>query len=653
MSKTIKILIVEDELIDQKLIKRAINNSGIISEVHIVSNAHSAFEIVDAHSFDCIFIDYVLPELNGIEVVKKLTEMNVKAAMIVITSQTDEQLADLAIAAGATNYLTKSLISPEGISLIIRNSLSIKQIQFELEEAKNRAEKAVRVKEEFLSNMSHEIRTPLNAIIGFNDLLKQSPLNQEQEKYIEIVNAASRNLMVIINDILDISKMESGIIELENLPITIKEIAENVINLQSEKAKEKGLKLLLSIGDGVPESVLGDSTRISQILINLIGNALKFTNKGFVELIISETTRKDNETLLKFSVIDTGIGIEKDQLENIFERFTQAESSTTRVYGGTGLGLNICQKLVELHNGKIELKSEIGKGSEFSFEIQFLIPSSEQLKLKDNNFNVNKLDIDNKKGLVGTSILIVEDNEHNQLLATAYLKKHGASVEIAENGSIAIEKLKNQAYDLILMDLEMPVLDGCAATKIIREDLKLKTPIIACSAHPLIGQRQKCFDKGMNGMLSKPYSEELLLNEISHLIKTTPTFINKEAKIKKEATFEHKNATFEAVDDFKEILAATEKENGKEFIDMMLEVYHRRIPSDINTLEEALQKQDVNSIKFKAHLLTGSLSSLNFDIGCNLAKSLEKTATTNDFEAIKPKTILLINYLKKSLQVLK
>lgn len=644
LNHTLKILVIEDELIDQKIIKRAINNSGIISEVQIVDSSKSAFELIKSQQFDCIFIDYLLPELNGIEVVKKLASMGVKSPMVIITSQTDEQLAQLAIAAGATNYLTKSLISPEGISLIIRNSLSINQIQNELEAAKNKAEKAVKVKDEFLSNMSHEIRTPLNAIIGFNDLLKQSTLDPEQEKYVEIVKVASQNLLVIINDILDVSKMESGVIELEERPINIKEVAENVINLQYEKAKNKGLKLLLSFDQSIPEYIIGDSTRISQILINLVGNAIKFTNEGSVELRIMETSRDGNGTVIKFSVKDTGIGIEKTKQGRVFERFTQAESATTRIYGGTGLGLNICQKLVDLYNGKIELQSELGIGSEFNFEICFPIASAEQLSLNAFKDDTNKITSKNQSVLAGKSILIVEDNEHNQILAATYLKKNGASVEIAENGAIGVEKLRNNTFDLVVMDLEMPVMDGFTATRIIRNELKLATPIIGCSANSLVSERQNCINHGMNDLLPKPYTEINLIEVLASFLKALPSHVSDQTESLRPNDID--------TDDFKKILATLEKKNGKEFIDMMLEVYRRRIPLDKIKLENALEKQDIETIKSISHLLVGSLSSMNFDKGCQIAKDLEKSVIANEKEKINELTNSLISYFKHSLEII-
>ena len=503
----------------------------------------------------------------------------------------------------------------------------------ELKEAKVTAEKSVKVKDEFLCNMSHEIRTPLNAIIGFNELLKESSLNAEQEKYVEIIRVASRNLIVIINDILDVSKMESGMLELEKNPIDISTIATNVINLQKEKAKEKGLKLLLSVDQDIPINVIGDSTRISQILLNLIGNAIKFTNKGYVELKIIEISRKENQSLIRFTIKDTGIGIDKEKLELIFERFSQAESSTTRIFGGTGLGLNISKMLLAMHDSTIEVQSELGKGSEFSFDIDYSITSKgESSPLVYNNSNNSKND------LAGKSILIVEDNEHNQLLASAYLKKSGVKISLAENGAEAIEKLKTNQYDWILMDLQMPVMDGFTATNIIRHEMKLQIPIIACSAHSREKERQNCMNKGMNNYISKPFSEKTLID----VLKLYP---NKSLKTK----VGDKGVIF---DNFDQILANIEKEYGKDYVDSVLEVYRRRIPLDVAALETALEKRDFATIKAKGHLLQGSLTSLNFEIGSQLARNTELTANKGNYEETKVEAQLLINYLQTSLEII-
>ena len=538
------------------------------------------------------------------------------------------------------NWIGNRDTETEEIYAIGRDVTEKVKILEELNAAKQIAEKSVRVKDEFLSNMSHEIRTPLNAIIGFNDLLKQSLLNQEQEKYVDIVRIASQNLMVILNDILDVSKLESGQLVLENQPICIKEIVENVVNLQSQKAKNKGLKLLLSIDQDIPLKVIGDSTRISQVLINFIDNAIKFTTEGYVELKVIELARENDISLLRFNIKDTGIGIDKEKQKMIFDRFSQAESSTTRIFGGTGLGLNIAKMIVEMYGGKIELQSELGKGSEFYFEISLPISNSIEVSsiLQTKTVNSNA-------SLAGKCILVVEDNELNQLLASSYLKKNGAIVDLADNGAIALEKVKQKNYDIILMDLQMPVMDGYTATKIIRQELKFQLPIVACSAHSSTVENDNCIKKGMNGYISKPYSE-------SNLIGVLSSFYIEKSNTKNEL-IDSKITTNLDQDDFNKILGDIAIEHGKEFVEMMLEVYLRRIPQDIIEMEQALKNQDRELIRSKAHLLVGSLSSLNFEVGTKLAKNVENSVFSKDFETINLKTISLIDYLNKSIKEIK
>ncbi|MDD4993700.1 MAG: PAS domain S-box protein [Paludibacter sp.] len=397
---------------------------------------------------------------------------------------------------------------------ISRDITARKEMEEQLENAMRNSEMATKAKDIFLSNMTHEIRTPLNAIIGFNDLLKSTPLTPEQEKHVNIVASASQNLMVIINDILDTSKLESGAIQLERSSINLKSIAEYVIKLEAPKAAAKGIKLLSSIDHEIPDFVIGDQTRLIQILTNLISNAIKFTSEGSVKLKIIELHQTPEVSHIKFIVSDTGIGISKDKQEEIFERFTQAEASTTRIFGGTGLGLNIVKMLVEKHNSKIELSSNPGKGSLFSFEIDFEISTkteTEELVIAEEPAQA--------KSMADFRILIAEDNELNQILASTFLKQNNAIIDIAEDGLVAIEKVKANEYDLILMDLQMPNMDGYEATRIIREELKLDIPIIACSAHSLLGEWEICFEKGMNDFISKPYVKQDFLNAISSWVR--------------------------------------------------------------------------------------------------------------------------------------
>ena len=387
----------------------------------------------------------------------------------------------------------------------------------ELEQQKERAEDSEKAKEQFLANMSHEIRTPMNAILGMTRLLLEQEPRTDQLKYLNSIKHASDNLLVIINDILDLSKIQAGKINLEKIPFNLRNEINAVYETMKVNADDKGLNLLTAVDETCPKTIIGDPYRLSQILLNLTGNAIKFTEKGNVT-IQTTCTSADEQVVVKFSVIDSGIGIAKDKLDYIFDMFTQETSSTTRKFGGTGLGLAICKKLIELQGGNITVESETGKGSVFSFAIPFAIGKDiAEHNAKD----------DHKQQVVATMknvrILLVEDNEFNQMVAVDTLERsiEGAKVTVAGNGKIAIDMLLNNTFDIVLMDIQMPEMDGHEATKNIRSnsDEKINSiPIIAMTASVIKAEVDKCFESGMNEFVGKPFSVGELLEKMSKLL---------------------------------------------------------------------------------------------------------------------------------------
>jgi PAS domain S-box-containing protein len=503
-----------------------------------------------------------------------------------------------------------------------------KVMEKSLLESQIEAEKS-KAKDIFLANMSHEIRTPLNAIIGFNDILSQTALTEEQKKNVDFIGNASRTLSVLVNDILDISKLESGKLDLEHAPFRIEELARQVVQMYTTKAKAKGVKLLFSFDQEIPAVLIGDETRLSQILLNLISNAIKFTEKGSIELRVLELQRSDQKAAIYFEVKDTGIGIDKAKLDLIFERFTQAESYTTRVYGGTGLGLNIVRSLVELHNGKLDVDSELGKGSTFRFTIEFPIASEREIQQLDGPMHVSGND-----RLEGMTILLVEDNEHNQILAETYLMKHKASVEIAGNGKVALQMLKNKTYDAILMDIQMPIMDGITTTQKLRKEMKIDTPIIACSAHAMASERMKCREAGMNDYISKPYSEENLIGVLAKFLKP--------AGMKSRAL----------EDDFGAVIKALEQNISKSYADKIVGIFRERLPNEILLLEQAMEERDFKLMEERAHYQAGSMSSLHFKQGYQLAYAAERAAVEHNTDKANVALAKLITYLKELLTYL-
>ncbi|MHA8068874.1 PAS domain S-box protein [Aquirufa ecclesiirivi] len=387
-----------------------------------------------------------------------------------------------------------------------------KLAQNELIQAKDDAEMAVRAKDSFLTNMSHEIRTPLNAIIGFTELLQGSQLPDPDCEYVDNIQKAGDHLLLLINDILDLSKIDSGKIELEVQPFQLKESLKHVHDLLKVKATKKAIDFSLFLDAELPEVIIGDNGRLNQVLINLAGNAIKFTEEGEVSISVKKVKETETTISLRFSVKDTGIGISEEKIQTIFDRFIQAEASTTRKFGGSGLGLNIAKQLVELQGGKIELKSKLGRGSEFFFVLEF--EKAKQLEEKLSKKENIGLRVDHS-----VSILMCEDNEMNQRLAKTVIHNFGYQLDIANNGKEGIELLQKKDYDLVLMDLQMPEMDGYQATMYIRNEMKSDIPIIAMTAHSLVGEQQKCFDIGMNGYVSKPYKQQELLQKIQEFIR--------------------------------------------------------------------------------------------------------------------------------------
>ncbi len=385
-----------------------------------------------------------------------------------------------------------------------------KQAESDLINAKNLAEQAVYAKDSFLANMSHEIRTPLNAIIGFTELLSQKNLDVIQSEYLGNIRVAGDNLLLLINDILDLSKIESGQLLIESHPFNLKNTLKHVYNLLKVKADQKELEFSLFLDADMPEFVIGDQGRLNQIIMNLAGNSIKFTETGEVSISVKKVTENADALTLKFSIKDTGIGITEEKIATIFDRFIQAEASTTRKFGGTGLGLNIVKQLVELQNGKISVKSTIGRGSEFYFSLEY---AKAETAVAD-SFIKNSL---NPKQLGNLSILLCEDNELNKRLAKFVIESFGFALDIASNGQEGIDLLKVNKYDLILMDLQMPVKDGYQTTIYIRNELKMDIPIIAMTAHSLVGEQQKCFEIGMNAYVAKPFKQAELLDKI-HMV---------------------------------------------------------------------------------------------------------------------------------------
>jgi signal transduction histidine kinase/CheY-like chemotaxis protein len=409
--------------------------------------------------------------------------------------KTKEMLANLF----PTNYYGES-----GTIVWLVDITELKEIEADLRTAKETAEHLGRVKDEFIANISHELRTPMNAVLGILHLLHGTNLSVEQTSHISTMETSAKHLLQIINDILDFSQFESGKVFIGSEDFDVRTIFEHVRSLFHDAAEEKQLLLSCSVDSEVPPLITGDPLRVQQILVNLTDNAIKFTESGSVQLRVQLESMEEEKAILWFSVQDTGVGMDAEAMDQAFRSFSQADTSVTRQYGGVGLGLTIAKKLVEMMEGRIWCDSEPQKGTTFFFTAVFNVPQEENTK-----------DVVFPESFQGLPILLVEDNKVNQIVATQILRAKGFQVEAAANGLLGVEMVKQKEYALVLMDMQMPVMDGIQATRKIRSEAKYESlPIIALTANAMEDDRRQCLEAGMNDFIAKPIKPEILYRAI-------------------------------------------------------------------------------------------------------------------------------------------
>jgi signal transduction histidine kinase len=398
----------------------------------------------------------------------------------------------------------------------------IKDRTDQLEEAMRTAQAASQAKSEFLANISHELRTPMNGILGMLDIALDRDLNPEMAEQLQTAQRCAYSLLALLNDILDLSKIEAGKMTLEKVPFDIRALLADCIQAHQPQATENAVSLRADVSPEVPQQIAGDPLRIRQVIVNLVSNAVKFTEHGTVAVRVGGQFTQPGKFTLQITVEDSGTGIPADKLLYIFDKFTQADGSISRKFGGTGLGLAITRSLVELHGGKIQVQSELGRGSTFTATLQCeadAAAGAQRIPVGERTLSAPGASCSSVR------ILVVEDNQVNQKVVTAVLRKRGFSIELANDGQEALNKLgKSAAFDLVLMDVQMPILDGLEATRLIRKEPKWKgLPIIAMTAHAMNGDKERCLEAGMNGYISKPVHPSLLLSTVDEFLlqKTT------------------------------------------------------------------------------------------------------------------------------------
>lgn len=452
-----------------------------------------------------------------------------------------------------------------------------------LNESDRRNKEMANIKEQFLANMSHEIRTPMNAILGFTNILRRTTLNAEQRQYVQNIHSAGENLLALVNDILDLSKIEAGMMSLEETRFSLHSLVSSVGAMFSEKMREKELQFDAHIDAEVPDILSGDAVRLTQILVNLLSNAVKFTEEGKIEVGVSSVQQTSEEVRIRIVVKDTGIGISTEKQQTIFERFHQAEAETTRRFGGTGLGLAIVKQLITLQNGTILLKSSPGKGSEFVVELSYKVPDAAQL------YAAAVAAQEEAVPLQKITVLIAEDNVMNQQLISHLMKSWGIDFVLVKSGQEVIDELKKRDYSVVLMDIQMPEMDGYIATHIIRNEMKLHIPIIAMTAHAMAGEKEKCLQLGMNDYVSKPIKETVLYNMIGRHAQ----------QVSEQNTVELHHIQLQYL---------RQLSGGDiEFEKQILEQFLQQAPEELDQLQSAIQKAEYDTIRQTAHSLKSTV----------------------------------------------
>ena len=627
------VFIVDDQVESIKLI-----NSVLKSEFKTMfaKDSLSAIKMIEENMPDLILLDIQMPEIDGYALCKQIKKNSLISdiPVIFVTANTDIGYEKKGFETGAVDFITKPM-NPDILKARVRTHIKLKEAIIE-------ANQANQAKSQFLASMSHEIRTPLNAILGMTELSLQQDLNEDIKENLNVVMYSAKHLKDVINDILDIAKIEAGKIEIDCVDFDFVALIQSILSTFNVQIKQKSLYLKFEKDETTPRYVKGDPIRLKQIIVNLVGNAIKFTQEGGI--IVKIAGKKDLNTIhYTLSVADTGIGISQDKLNSIFNSFSQADSSTTRKYGGTGLGLYISKQLIELMGGTISVKSTPGKGS--IFYLIFTLEMGNESVINDKQKILESKS--RKKQIIEKDILVVDDISTNRKVAEKILNDFGYKPFMATSAKEAFQMLKTMSFDLILMDIEMPEMDGLEATRLIRSGKfgheVAKIPVVAMTAHALTKYEQKCIEAGMNDFITKPISFNKLKEKLKKKYATKTIQISKRIENKEsEKKFLQVLNTEKAISS----LEGDEKFYKKILLDVI-----ELIPDWLEKIKKGLEERNFTDIQFHSHALKNNAGIIKAEYLYEICINIEINAKNKSYDNLFKLFIDLEKEIKRVIEI--
>lgn len=635
---SVRLLLIEDDLVDAQLIQRMLlrGEPRPFAVRHSATLTEATHLLKDGPHPDIVLLDLSLPDANRDETLAFIRELGATSPVVVLTGNSDDAVAMEAARNGAQDYLVKWEFTPPFLCRSIHYAMERHQTEHQLRAALQLAESASTAKSNFLAMMTHEIRNPLNAVLGMADLLSEGTLDADQRRYVNALTRAGRHLLHVVDDVLDLTRIESGRFGVDHQRFEVRPLIAEPVEFMQHSTGNKPITVECEVDETVPQFLLGDASRLKQVLVNLLGNAIKFTERGQVRLTVQATFPSDQACDLSIDVTDTGIGIAHEHLSSIFDSFGQADASIARRFGGSGLGLTISKGLVELMGGHISVTSELGKGSTFSFTIPTTLPSDVDRAERHSAVPPSTPPRALTRSL---RVLLVDDSEESALLVNAFLGQLGHTVEVASEGKTALNLLQQNEYDLVLMDVHMPDMDGYTVTSEIRRIEKLKgtppLPILFVTANTLTEARLRATVVGGTNLITKPITRQRLLNAIESLMLDTAD--------QAPATPGPSSSRRE----LHELLSAVDGTTRP-----LLPRYLAARRADVDRMKAALQRGDPAVIQTLGHNMKGSGASYGLVQVTQLGDDLELAATRSDWDTIADRIGVLEDLLERIDQVL-